>query len=92
VCSVMSFPLTCNISPLLSVLMHVSAYSHMPLVFLVCVSTAAGVLLFADVWTCTDASQIPMTDLDRWLQHGPSSIERIASLEEIGLLLFPSRR
>jgi len=58
--------------------------------FLVCVSTAAGVLLFADVWTCTDASQIPMTDLDRWLQHGPSSIERIASLEEIGLSPFVS--
>ena len=61
-----------------------------PLMFLLCVSTAAGVLLFADVWTCTDASQIPMTDLDKWLQHGPSSIERIASLEEIGLPPFVS--
>jgi hypothetical protein len=91
VCSAMSFPLS-NMSSLFSVIIHVSGDSHVPLMFLVCVSTAAGVLLFADVWTCTDASQIPMTDLDRWLQHGPSSIERIASLEEIGLLLFLSRR
>ena len=44
---------------------------------------AAGVLLFADVWACTHPSQIPETDLDRWLQ-APSSMERIETLEEIG--------
>jgi len=49
---------------------------------------AAGVLLFADVWACTDASQIPETELDRWVLaasgQAPSSMERIETLEEIG--------
>ncbi len=51
--------------------------------------------MFADLWTCTDASKILPTQLDKWikpildkgLQDGPNSIEMTESLKEIG---YPS--
>ena len=76
--------------PFLSVIRHVGD-SHVCPVLLICASTEAGVILFADVWTCTDASEIPPTQLDKWikpildkgLQDGPNSIEMTESLKSV---------
>ena len=48
----------------------------------ICVSTAAGVLLFGDVWQCKTAAEIEETELDRWLENGSSGC--VETLEQIG--------